>query len=50
MTPEQRAAENPLVNPADLADAVVELARDEPLAGRVMLLPRGEPRRLFDAV
>ena len=38
------------VDPDDLADAVVELTRDESLAGRVMLLPRGEPRRLLDAV
>jgi NAD(P)-dependent dehydrogenase (short-subunit alcohol dehydrogenase family) len=50
MTPEARAAEAPLVDPDDLADAVVELIRDESLAGRVMLLPRGEPRRLLDAV
>ena len=50
MTPEQREAEAPLVDPAALADAVVELIRDESLAGRVMLLPRGEPRRLLDAV
>ena len=49
-TPEQREAEAPLVEPAALADAVVELIRDEALAGRVMLLPRGEPRRLLDAV
>jgi NAD(P)-dependent dehydrogenase (short-subunit alcohol dehydrogenase family) len=50
MTPEARAAEAPLIDPDDLADAVVELIRDESLAGRVMLLPRGEPRRLLDAV
>ena len=36
--------------PGDLADAIVELVRDESLAGRVMLLPRGEPRRLLDAI
>jgi NAD(P)-dependent dehydrogenase (short-subunit alcohol dehydrogenase family) len=50
MTPEQRAAEEPLVDPDDLADAIVELVRDEELSGRVMLLPRGEPPRLLDAV
>ena len=50
MTPEQREAEAPLVEPAALADAVVELVRDESLAGCVMLLPRGEPPRLLDAV
>jgi hypothetical protein len=50
MTPEQRAAEEPLVEPAALAGAVVELIRDESLAGRVMLLPRGARARLLDAV
>jgi NAD(P)-dependent dehydrogenase (short-subunit alcohol dehydrogenase family) len=50
MTPAQRAAEAPLVDPAELADAVVELVRDESLAGRVVLLLRGEPRGLLDAV
>jgi NAD(P)-dependent dehydrogenase (short-subunit alcohol dehydrogenase family) len=50
MTPAQRAAEAPLVEPSALAEAIVELIRDESLAGRVMLLPRGEPRRLLDAV
>jgi NAD(P)-dependent dehydrogenase (short-subunit alcohol dehydrogenase family) len=50
MTPEQRAAEEPLVDPDDLADAIVELVRDDELSGRVMLLPRGEPPRLLDAV
>jgi NAD(P)-dependent dehydrogenase (short-subunit alcohol dehydrogenase family) len=39
-----------LVDPDDLADAVVELIRDESLAGRVMVLLRGEPRRLLDGV
>jgi hypothetical protein len=38
------------VEPSALAEAIVELIRDESLAGRVMLLPRGEPRRLLDAV
>jgi NAD(P)-dependent dehydrogenase (short-subunit alcohol dehydrogenase family) len=50
MTPEARAAEAPLVDPDDLADAVVELVRDESLSGRVVVLLRGEPRRLLDAV
>jgi NAD(P)-dependent dehydrogenase (short-subunit alcohol dehydrogenase family) len=48
MTAEQRAAEDPLVDPDELADAVVELIRDDALAGRVVLLPRGGPRRLLD--
>jgi NAD(P)-dependent dehydrogenase (short-subunit alcohol dehydrogenase family) len=47
MTPEERAAQAPLVDPAELADAVVELVRDESLCGRAVLLPRGEPRRFL---
>jgi NAD(P)-dependent dehydrogenase (short-subunit alcohol dehydrogenase family) len=50
MTPQERAAERPLVDPAELADAVVDLVRDEALAGRAVLLPRGEPRRLLDSL
>ena len=50
MAPEERAAEKPLVDPGDLADAVVELIRDESLSGRAVRLPRGEPRRLLDAI
>jgi NAD(P)-dependent dehydrogenase (short-subunit alcohol dehydrogenase family) len=48
MTPQARAAEAPLVDPADLADAVVELIADDALFGRVVLLLRGEPRRMLD--
>ena len=44
MTPEQRAAEAPLVDPDELADAVVELVRDESLAGRVMSCWRAASR------
>ena len=47
MTPEERAAQAPLVDPDELADAVVELVRDESFSGRVVLLARGEPRRLL---
>jgi NAD(P)-dependent dehydrogenase (short-subunit alcohol dehydrogenase family) len=50
MTPDARAAEAPLVDPEELADAVVELVRDDSLVGRVVLLPRGEPRRMLDPV
>jgi hypothetical protein len=50
MTPEARAAEAPLVDPGELADAVVELVRDDSLSGRVVLLPRGEPRRPLDSL
>jgi NAD(P)-dependent dehydrogenase (short-subunit alcohol dehydrogenase family) len=48
MTPEARAAEAPLVDPVDLADAIVELIADDALFGRVVLLLRGEPRRMLD--
>ena len=47
MTPEARAAEAPLVDPVDLADAVVELITDDAMCGRVVLLARGEPRRML---
>ena len=50
MTPQVRAAEAPLVDPAELADAVVEPVRDESLSGRVVLLPRGEPPRPLDSL
>jgi NAD(P)-dependent dehydrogenase (short-subunit alcohol dehydrogenase family) len=50
MTAEQRAAEAPLVDPGELADAVVELIADDALCGRVVLLLRGEPRRMLDPV
>jgi hypothetical protein len=49
MTPQARGAEAPLVDPVDLADAVVELIADDALCGRVVLLLRGEPRRMLDA-
>jgi len=49
MTPEARAAEAPLVDPVDVADAVVELIADDALFGRVVLLLRGEPRRMLAA-
>ena len=49
MTPAERAAAPAPVAMDDVADAVVELARDESLAGRVMVLRGGEPRRLIDA-
>ena len=49
MTPDQLAAEEPQIEPAEVADAVVELVRDESMSGRVVTLVRGEPRRLLDA-
>ena len=47
LTPQERTAQAPLVDPDALADAVVEFARDESLSGRVVLLARGEPRRFL---
>jgi NAD(P)-dependent dehydrogenase (short-subunit alcohol dehydrogenase family) len=35
-----------MLQPQDIADAVVELIRDDGLAGRIMLCYEGEPRRL----
>jgi NAD(P)-dependent dehydrogenase (short-subunit alcohol dehydrogenase family) len=49
MTPAERAAAPVPVAMDDIADAVVELARDDGLAGRVMVLRGGEPRRLIDS-
>lgn len=48
MTPDERAAAPPPVAMEEVADAVVELVRDDGLAGRVMVLWGGEPRRLLD--
>ncbi|OGO50743.1 MAG: hypothetical protein A2148_03350 [Chloroflexi bacterium RBG_16_68_14] len=36
----------PLIPPEEVADAVVELIRDDSLAGRAMLIPNGLPRSL----
>jgi NAD(P)-dependent dehydrogenase (short-subunit alcohol dehydrogenase family) len=50
LTPEERAANPPPIPLEEVADAVLELAGDESLAGRVMVLDREEPRRrLLDA-
>ena len=35
-----------LIQPEEIADAVVMFVRDETLAGRVMICPDGEPWRL----
>jgi 3-oxoacyl-[acyl-carrier protein] reductase len=49
MTPQERAANVPprLREPEEIADAAVELVRDDALAGRVMLYYEGEERRLI---
>jgi NAD(P)-dependent dehydrogenase (short-subunit alcohol dehydrogenase family) len=48
MTPAQRAAAPAPIAMEDVADAVIDLARDDSLAGRVVVLRGGEPRRLLD--
>jgi NAD(P)-dependent dehydrogenase (short-subunit alcohol dehydrogenase family) len=47
MTDYERARAPTPIPLDDVADAVVELVRDDTLAGRVMLLRGGEPRRLL---
>jgi hypothetical protein len=41
------ALRDPLLEPEEVADAVVEFVRDESLTGRVMVCRGGEPRRLL---
>jgi hypothetical protein len=50
MTPEQRrdaAVPDVLITPEEVADAVLRLATDENLAGRVMVWFGGQPPRLI---
>ena len=47
MSPEERAAAPPFVDPSDIADVVADLACDESLAGRVVVMRGGEPARLM---
>jgi NAD(P)-dependent dehydrogenase (short-subunit alcohol dehydrogenase family) len=48
MSPEERAAAEPFVEPEDIAETVAWLASDESLAGRVVEMRGGSPRRLLD--
>jgi NAD(P)-dependent dehydrogenase (short-subunit alcohol dehydrogenase family) len=48
MTAEERASRPTPLPPETVADAVVELIRDDELAARVVVLEGGEPRRLLD--
>jgi NAD(P)-dependent dehydrogenase (short-subunit alcohol dehydrogenase family) len=48
MSPGERAAAPPFVDPEEIAETVVWLARDDSLAGRVVEMRGGEPRRLLD--
>jgi NAD(P)-dependent dehydrogenase (short-subunit alcohol dehydrogenase family) len=50
MSPAERAAAPPFVEPEAIAETVVWLARDESLAGRVVEMRGGEPRRLLEGV
>jgi NAD(P)-dependent dehydrogenase (short-subunit alcohol dehydrogenase family) len=47
MSPAERAAAGPFVDPEAVADAVVWLVRDESLAGLVVEMPGGSERRLL---
>jgi NAD(P)-dependent dehydrogenase (short-subunit alcohol dehydrogenase family) len=47
MTPAKRAAAPELLDPAEIADAVADLACDESLAGRILVMRGGEPSRLL---
>jgi NAD(P)-dependent dehydrogenase (short-subunit alcohol dehydrogenase family) len=47
MSPADRASAPPFVDPEEIADAVVWLVRDESLAGRVVEMRGGAPRRLL---
>ena len=46
---EELLGERPLIQPEEIADAVVELIRDDSLAGRSMRIMNGLPRELSEA-
>jgi NAD(P)-dependent dehydrogenase (short-subunit alcohol dehydrogenase family) len=48
MSPSERAATPPFVDPEEIAEVVVWLARDDSLAGRVVEMRGGSDRRLLD--
>jgi len=56
MTPEERAqreavvAQMPLIQPEEVAEAVLEFIRDDSLAGEAMGIMYGRPHRLVPAV
>jgi NAD(P)-dependent dehydrogenase (short-subunit alcohol dehydrogenase family) len=49
MTPEERAAAPTMVDPSDIAKTVLDLACDESLAGRVVVMRGGEPPQFLGA-
>jgi NAD(P)-dependent dehydrogenase (short-subunit alcohol dehydrogenase family) len=48
MSPEERAAAPPFVDPEEIAEVVVWLVRDDSLAGRVVEMRGGSDRRLLE--
>jgi NAD(P)-dependent dehydrogenase (short-subunit alcohol dehydrogenase family) len=48
MSPAERAAAPPFVDPDEIAETVLWLVRDDALAGRVVVMRGGEPRRLLE--
>ena len=48
MSPVARASAPPFVDPDDVAETVLWFARDDSLAGRVVVMRGGEPRRLLE--
>ena len=50
MTPAELAALPPVLTPADIADAAMELLADDALAGRIMVCRGGEPSHLLPLI
>lgn len=50
MAPAERAALPPVLAPADIADAAMELLADDALAGRIMVCRGGEPNHLLPLI
>lgn len=48
MSPDERAAAPPFVDPEEIAEVVVWLVRDDSLAGRVVEMRGGSDRRLLE--
>jgi hypothetical protein len=47
MSPAERASAPPFVDPDEIAETVLWLVRDDSLAGRVVVMRGGAPRRLL---
>jgi len=48
MSPAERASAQPFVDPDEIAETVLWLLRDDSLAGRVVVMRGGAPRRLLE--